>query len=109
MFIINNRYWELKFVSPYSKYLQRSNGSYTLGMTDAEKQIIYLSNELTNGMLKKVLTHELCHAFCISYNIYLPIEYEEILCEAISIYGKSILDLANSIYNNLHKYYGEQL
>lgn len=107
MFNINGVIWNLKFVSPYSKLLMRSNGTYTIGMTDAETQTIYLSDDLYDGLLHKVIRHELCHAYCISYGIYLPIEFEEILCDSIATYGESIIDMSRCINNNLCKYYGK--
>lgn len=105
MFTINGLDWNLEFVSNESSLLCRSNGSRTIGMTDSETQTIYIAEGLSSTMLRKVLVHELCHAYCVSYGVYLPIEYEEKLCDAIATYGKSILSLSDCIIENLNKYY----
>lgn len=95
------------FVPKGSHYLTRDDGSVTIGMTDSNTHIIYIDDSINDGFLHKVLRHELCHAYCISYEIYLPIEYEEILCEAIAIYGESIIDMSKCISENLCKFYNK--
>lgn len=107
MFKINNLSWSISFVSPHSKLLQRSNGSYTVGMTDLNTHTIYISNSIKGEFLGKVIRHELCHAYCVSFGIYLPIQYEEILCDALATYGSSIIDMSKCICDNLCKYYGK--
>lgn len=107
MFEINGQIWYLAFVPKGSPYLTRDDGSVTIGMTDLMTHTIYLDDTLEDGLLAKVLRHELCHAYCISYGIVLPIEYEEVLCEAIAIYGSSIIDMSQNICNNLCKFYGK--
>lgn len=107
MFDINGVKWNLIFVSPNSELLKRSDGSVTVGMTDANTHTIYLCNRLRGDFLHKVVRHELCHAYCISYGIYLPIQYEEILCDSLATYGESIIDMSKCINNNLCKYYGK--
>lgn len=105
MFVINGLEWNLELVDCESDYLVRSNGTKTIGMTDSDTNTIYISNNLDSFLFKKVLVHELCHAYCVSYGVYLPIEYEEKLCDAIATYGKSILNLSDCIIENLNKYY----
>lgn len=107
MININNVSWSIRFVPSRSYYLMRGNGSYTVGMTDSLTRTIYISDEISGSFLRKVLTHELCHAYCISYGIYLPIEYEEVLCDSIATYGSSILDMSKFICDGLCKYYGK--
>lgn len=105
--IVNGIKWNLDFVSPNSDVLRRKNGEYTVGMTDLNTHTIYISNSISGSFFHKVLRHELCHAYCISYGIYLPIIYEEILCDAIATYGESIIDMSKCISENLCKYYGK--
>lgn len=107
MFNINGENWELIFVPRSSKYLTRDDGSSTVGMTDLNTHIIYIDDSIDNGFLHKVLRHELCHAYCISCGIYLPIEYEEVLCEAIATYGESIINMSKDISENLCKFYNK--
>ena len=48
-------------------------------------------------MQHKVLIHEVCHAICMSYDIYLPIETEEILCDFVATYGDEIFDIVDMV------------
>ena len=101
MFVINKTKWGLSFVSPGSRYLTRSDGSQTIGMTDANTHLIYLSDKLHGDLLEHVLCHELCHCVCFSYNISLPIETEEWLCNFMADYGKEIIYLLDDLLQNL--------
>lgn len=47
--------------------------------------------------------HELCHCFCVSYNIYMPIEQEEYLADFISLYGTDIVYLLDVLMDNFQK------
>lgn len=107
MFTINGQKWNLEFVNSDDPILTRSDGSQTVGVTVKNNHTIYISDDIRGDFLKTVLTHELCHAYCISYNIYLPIEYEEVFCNLIADYGDNILQMSECILDNLCKYYGK--
>jgi len=74
MFLINNVYWKIAFVSPDFPLLQRLNGDYSIGACDNLTRTIYLSNQLYGELLKKVLCHEITHAAMFSYNVNLSLE-----------------------------------
>ncbi len=74
MFLINGIEWKIKFVHGASNKLMRSDGSTSLAVTDWNDRAIYVSDKPKNGYLRKILAHELCHCFCFSYNIHMPIE-----------------------------------
>ena len=57
MFLINNIYWKLAFVSPDFPLLMRLNGEYSVGACDNLTRTIYISNALHGSFLKKVLCH----------------------------------------------------
>ena len=97
MFSINGYTWSLVFVNNNSKKLMRSDGSITCGMTDWTDRCVYLSNKLRGGFLRKVLAHELCHTFCFSYNVVMPIEEEEYLADWISLYGSELVYLLDDL------------
>ena len=101
MFVINKTKWHLKFVPVGSHQLTRSDGTLTIGMTDANTHFIYLSDKLYGDLLEHVLCHELCHCVCFSYNISLPIETEEWLCNFMADYGKEIIYLLDDLLQNL--------
>lgn len=104
--LINGIRWYVVFVPPKSKYLQREDGTYTLGMTDGVAECIYISNELNKIMLEKVLTHELSHATSFSYGCVLNENIEEIVADFMANYGKEIIYNADKlIKNGLHNLY----
>lgn len=98
--IINGEFWQIIFVEKYDKNLMRSDGSFTLGMTDGNTRKIYIFCDLKGDKLEKVLAHEICHAFCFSYNVFLPIEQEEFLCEFVSKYGREIFGVLDIFLQN---------
>lgn len=105
MFIINGIEWEIVFTSAYSTDLMRSDGSITVGMTDFNTKCVYLSNALKGVFLRKVLAHELCHCFCFSYDISMPIEQEEFMADWISTYGTELVYLLDDLMQTMKKAY----
>ena len=69
MFVVNGVTWRIARVSSGSACLKRSDGSETVGVTDGNTFTIYISNRLRGAFLRRVMAHELCHVFCMSYNI----------------------------------------
>lgn len=103
MFTINNIEWDIAFVPPSSKYLKRSDGSKTVGVTDRNVYTVFLSDELQGAFLRRVLAHELCHCFCMVYNIVMPIDEEERLADWISLYGAELIYLLDELMSLLSK------
>lgn len=101
MFTVNNRAWTIRFVSPKNPMLMRSDGSWTIGTTDGNTNTVYIADNLSGYMLDKVLCHELCHVFCFSWDIYIPIEEEERLCQFMSEYGRDIIYLLDNLMDIL--------
>ena len=100
-FVINGIEWSLVFVPSFSEYLQRSDGSYTIGMTDSNTNTVYICNKLHGDKLRHVICHEITHAICFSYDIYMPIELEEKLCNFVADYGEEIIYLVEDIIKNI--------
>lgn len=101
MFVINGIEWKIKFIHGASNKLMRSDGSISLAVTDWNDRIIYVSNKPENGYLRKILAHELCHCFCFSSNIHMPIEQEEYLADWISLYGTDLIYLLDDLMSNI--------
>lgn len=101
MFLINNIYWKLAFVSPDFPLLQRDNGEYTIGACDNLTRTIYISNTLQGQLLKKVLCHQITHAAMFSYNVDLSIQQEQLIADLISTYGDEIIYITNKIFTKL--------
>ena len=97
IFSINGTNWRVQYENPLSGELRRSDGTISLGVTDRNTHTIYLSNALRGFMERKVLIHEVCHAICMSYDVYLPIEQEEILCDFVATYGDEVFDIVDMI------------
>ena len=101
MFLINNIYWKLAFVSPDFPLLRRMSGEYSIGACDNLTRTIYINETLRGDLLKKVLCHEITHAAMFSYNVSLTIEQEEIIADIISTYGEQIVYITNKVFNKL--------
>lgn len=97
MFEINGIQWTISRVSSGSTFLMRSDGSETVGVTDWNNKTIYLNKRLKGAFLRKVLAHELCHVFCFSYSIHMPIEQEEYMADWISLYGTDLVYLLDNL------------
>ena len=102
MFIINNIYWKLAFVSPNFPLLQRSNGEFTIGACDNLTRTIYINELLQGTLLRKVLCHEITHAAMFSYNVDLSIEQQQLVADLISTYGDQIIYITNKIFSKLN-------
>lgn len=100
-FTVNGTIWILQFVNPRSKHLMTSIGTYTLGVTDNNVKTVYIADNLSEYMTDKVLAHELTHVHSMEYNYYMPIGVEEIVADFLSLYGRSIVYLADDIMSNL--------
>ena len=98
---INGETWDVILVSPHHFQLQRSDGSYTLGVCDDIEKRIYINNSLSSHYIKRVLSHELTHAAMFSYNIELTYQQEELLADLIATYGQEIIDMTNKIFIRL--------
>ena len=101
MFLINDTYWKLAFVSPDFPLLQRESGDYSIGACDNLTRTIYINETLRDKLLKKVLCHEITHAAMFSYNVSLTPEQEELIADLISTYGEQIVYITNKIFNKL--------
>lgn len=97
IFNINGTIWQVQYENPLSGELRRSDGTISFGVTDRNTHMIYLSNALRGHMERKVLIHEVCHAICMSYDVYLPIEQEEILCDFVATYGDEVFDIVDMV------------
>lgn len=102
-FTINGTNWRVQYKNPLSDELKRSDNVSVLGVTNRNTHTIYLSNALHGFMQRKVLIHEVCHAVCMSYDVYLPIEQEEILCDFVATYGDEIFDIVDIMLETVRR------
>ena len=104
MFVINNVEWKIEFTNPLNGVLRQEDGTYTIGMCDNIKKIIYLADNLNGRMLKKVLCHEIVHAAMFSYNVVLSYEQEELLADLFATYGDEIIEITNKVFEKLQHF-----
>lgn len=67
-FELNGIQWQIVWVDNKSSLLSRTDGSMSVGVTDMNTHCIYLAKSLHGAFLRKVITHELCHCVCMSYD-----------------------------------------
>jgi hypothetical protein len=103
MFTINGINWNLIFVNNSSPDLLRSDGTTSLAVTDWNSRSIFVSTAPKGAYLRRIIAHELCHAFCFSYDISMPIEQEEYLAGWISLYGTDLVYLLDNIMSSLSR------
>ena len=97
IFTVNGNNWILQYVRPSSEELRRSDGVYTLGVTDNTTKTVTIADNLSDRMTDKILCHELCHVASFSYNLNIDIQTEEIIADFLSTYGREIFDIADDL------------
>ena len=103
MFKINGEIWQIVYISPDSFYLQRSDGSFAIGVCNDSLKSIFIANNLNPALTKKVLCHEITHSAMFSYNIDLDIEQEELLANLMATFGEEIVDLTDRLFAELKR------
>ena len=95
---INNLIWEIEEVETRDvNLLEGENSCY--GTCHYYKNVIYLDKSLTEFHKKRVLAHELTHAYIFSYLLTKQEKYsEEEMCEFVALYG-------NDIWNQVTDYF----
>ena len=104
MLNINGESWRIVLTSSAHPALFRSDGSLTIGACDDEVKTIYINENLSPQMMKKVLCHEIAHAAMFSYNVELSIDQEELLADLMATYGQEIIAKTNKIFNRIKRY-----
>lgn len=101
MFTMNNRTWFIEVAEAESDKLRRSDGSFTVGMCDGNRNTIYISELLHGTFLQKVLRHEITHAAMFSYGVVLDIETEEMFCDLLAMYAPEIIETTATVFKAL--------
>lgn len=90
-------------VPPYHPILYR-NGNPAIGCCDDITKTIYISNILSQSLMKKVLCHEIVHAAMYSYDVEISDYVEEIVADLIATYGNEIMNLTHVTYDKMLGY-----
>lgn len=96
-FYCNGEQWNICYIDGNSSHLRRSDGVYSLGVTDATTKTVYVNKNLKGRLLTKVVTHEIVHVAMFSYHIHIPLEQEEFIADYIATYGREIIDIADDV------------
>lgn len=104
-FEINGVKWNIEFVQPWSDRLTRSDGSRTVGVAFLNENTIYIAKTAHGAFLRRILSHELVHAFCLSYSIFISIDEEERLADWVATYGTELVYLLDDLMETLKKAY----
>lgn len=72
-------------------------GIRALGVTDTAEHIICFDAVLRGPLLRKVLIHEITHAWISSYNYVLSLDHEEFLCDFVASNADDILSKADEL------------
>lgn len=86
---INGFIWKIEFTDNEQDLIV--GGVVRLGVTDRNNLTIYLFDGLYGNLLRKVLIHELTHAWLFSYDYFLDRETEEMLCSFVDTYSQDII------------------
>ena len=98
MFEINGKTWRVVAASRHHPMLTRSDGTLAIGACDEFSSTIYISDEIDEQVMKRVLCHEITHAAMFSYNISLSWQQEELLADLMATYGQEIVVIANVVF-----------
>lgn len=101
MFNVNGEIWHILFVDPNDYRLMRGDGTYSLAVTDDNEKTIFVACDIPIYKLRHVLIHEITHCFCFSYNLYMDILTEEMICSVVENYARPILRVAKDVFIEL--------
>ena len=96
-FFINQNIWQVIFTQPNDKNLRMSNGKQVLGLCDNNIKSIFIANNQSLYKTEHILCHEVTHAICMEYNINIPYDLEEKLCNFMADYGKEVIYIVEDL------------
>lgn len=109
-FYMNGLHWNVRWTKSTDPILLDRTGSLTVAVTDPDTMTIYLSNQLSESFLNRVLIHELGHCVMYSYGLVNEIhrmckkrywiEMEEFCANLLADYGNQVFGLAYAILGN---------
>lgn len=96
-FTVNGNDWVVRFVNIHSNNLRRSDGSFALGICDDNLKTIFIADNQDEYKTEHILCHEITHSICFEYDIVLPIDTEEWLCNFMADHGKEIIYILDDL------------
>ncbi|MCM1167287.1 MAG: hypothetical protein NC299_18355 [Lachnospiraceae bacterium] len=102
---INDFEWQVDFINDGDERLTHKD-SECFGITIPADLRIFLSDNMPKSLRRRIVIHELVHAFLYSYNVSLPSDAdaaEEAFCDFIGAYLSKIYKAANKIMSFYEK------
>ena len=99
MIIINGQVWRISLVPPYHPILTQNFTAPALGCCDNFTKTIYINTAQPIEQVRRVICHEITHAYIYSNNIDMPIETAEMIADFCADYGKDIINSTLLVYN----------
>lgn len=94
---LNKNQYAVKIVKHDDENLLMDDGDYHFGVTDFNKKIIYIANNLSDSAFEYTLLHEITHAVIESFG-FLQVEWnDEIVADFMANYSTIIADNYNYI------------
>lgn len=94
---INDNLWRIQFTYPQNPNLRMSDGRQVLGLCDNNIKTIFIADNQTDVKTEHIICHEITHAICMEYDIYLELEMEEWLCNFMADHGREVIDILDTI------------
>jgi Zn-dependent peptidase ImmA (M78 family) len=94
---INNNLWRIVFTYPQNPNLRMSDGRQVLGLCDNNIKTIFIADNQSDYKTEHILCHEITHAICFEYDIYLDYEMEEWLCNFMADHIREVVEILDTI------------
>lgn len=99
---INGIGWAVFFVDKTNEYLVDENGEQNAyGITLLREGVIYIDEGLSEGLTRKIVTHELVHAIAFTYSVELDELDEEQICDFIATHFDELKTLRKAVLKAL--------
>lgn len=98
---INGLEWYIIFT--HNPYHLSIKGETHLGVTDINTNTIYIYSGLSGNLLRRVIMHELTHAYLYSYS--LPMFNQEPLCSFVDTHADNIISQTDHILDHVQAPY----
>lgn len=94
---IRDNLWRIVFENPNSPNLQMSDGRQVLGLCDNNIKKIFIADNQYGHKQEHIICHEITHAICQEYDIYMPYDLEEELCNFMADHARETVEILDRI------------
>ncbi len=99
---INGLNWNVFFVDKHYEELVDEDGEQNAyGVALLREGEIYIDDSLPEGLMRKIVTHELVHAVAFTYSVDLENADEEKMCDFVATHFDEIKTLRKAILKAL--------